>query len=156
LAAYIAASACSIIAFTPPPGSNLATPMLTVMVVGPAGVSKGVPATTRQRRSASALMRGGASLDAYPATRQVGEEFGNLRPSQLAPDSNLARGVDAMDLEHVFGEVETDRGNLHDGRLLFCGVNQRRPRKALGAVQQGPSTRSTSIPAGAYTDRMYA
>ena len=40
--------------------------------------------------------------------------------------------------------IETDRGDLHRGRLLFCGVPERRSRQALDAVQEGPFTPSAS------------
>jgi hypothetical protein len=33
-------------------------------------------------------------------------------------------GVDAVDLEPVFGEVQTDGGNLHGGRLLSLWRSQ--------------------------------
>jgi hypothetical protein len=46
-------------------------------------------------------------------------------------------------LEHAFGEIEANGGNLHRERLLFCGVIQRRPRQPLNAVQQAPSTPSS-------------
>jgi hypothetical protein len=33
------------------------------------------------------------------------------------PDNHLAAAIDAVDLELLLGEINTDRGNLHDGRL---------------------------------------
>jgi hypothetical protein len=35
------------------------------------------------------------------------------------PDNDLLLRVDAMNLENVFGDIQTDRGNLHvDGSLM--------------------------------------
>ena len=43
----------------------------------------------------------------------------HLPAPQLLRDHHLARRVDAMHLEHVLGEIQTDRGNLHvDGPLM--------------------------------------
>ena len=47
------------------------------------------------------------------------EEFQNLGPPQLASDCDLPRGNDAVGLEDALGEIQTDGGNLHGGRLLL-------------------------------------
>jgi hypothetical protein len=37
----------------------------------------------------------------------------------LLTNDDLFSRVDAMDLEHVLGDIQTDRGNLHvDGSLM--------------------------------------
>ena len=43
----------------------------------------------------------------------------NLPAPQLLPDHNLLVGVDAVNLENVLGQIQTDRANLHvDGPLM--------------------------------------
>jgi len=83
-------------------------------------------------------------LDANQARREISKKCADFRSPQLPSDDYFARAIDAADLEHVLRAIEADRGNLHDGRLLVCGVTYRRPRQALDAVQQGPSTPSTT------------
>jgi hypothetical protein len=41
---------------------------------------------------------------------------------ELAADGGLSAGVDAVDLEPGLGEIKTNGGNLHGGRLLSCGA----------------------------------
>jgi hypothetical protein len=40
------------------------------------------------------------------------------RRDRLLPVDDVSICVDAVDLEPVFGEIQTDGGNLHGGRLL--------------------------------------
>ena len=37
----------------------------------------------------------------------------HLAPPQLLPDDDFFGRVDAVDLEHVLGKIQTNRGNLH-------------------------------------------
>ena len=61
----------------------------------------------------------GAGLHADQARRQRFEELQHLAPSELLPDDDLLGRVDAVNLEHVLGDIQTDRGNLHvDGSLM--------------------------------------
>jgi hypothetical protein len=36
-----------------------------------------------------------------------------LAPPKLLPDNNLLGRINAVNLEHVLGEIKTNRGNLH-------------------------------------------
>jgi hypothetical protein len=58
-------------------------------------------------------MRAAAGLHADQAARQVGEERQHLGPRQPLPQHHPAALIDAMHLEHVLRDVETNRGNLH-------------------------------------------
>lgn len=57
------------------------------------------------------MMRRGAGLDPYEAGRQLLEERQHMAPPQLAADQHIARRIDAVDLKHRFGDVETDGGD---------------------------------------------
>jgi hypothetical protein len=47
------------------------------------------------------------------------EELQHLTAAKLLPDDDLLGRVDPVDLEHVLGNIETNRGNLHvDGSLM--------------------------------------
>jgi hypothetical protein len=39
-------------------------------------------------------------------------------PPKPPANDNVSIGVDAVDLEPVLGDIQTDGGNLHGGRLL--------------------------------------
>ena len=42
-----------------------------------------------------------------------------LPAAKLLPDDDLLGRIDAMDLKHVLGDIQTDCGNLHmDGSLM--------------------------------------
>src|SRR5262249_7697889 len=45
-------------------------------------------------------------------------------PPQPPADDDVSIGVDGVDLEPVFGEIQTDGGNLHGGRLLSLWRSQ--------------------------------
>jgi hypothetical protein len=43
----------------------------------------------------------------------------HLTAAKLLPDNDLLGHIDAVDLKHVLGDIQTDRGNLHvDGSLM--------------------------------------
>jgi hypothetical protein len=64
-------------------------------------------------------VRRGARLHAQQARRQALEERHHLTAPQLLPDNNLLVGIDAVNLDDVLGEIQTDRANLHvDGPLM--------------------------------------
>jgi hypothetical protein len=51
--------------------------------------------------------------------RQYFEERQHLTSPQLLPNNDLLVGVDPVNLEHIFGDIQTDRGNLHvDSSLM--------------------------------------
>jgi hypothetical protein len=61
----------------------------------------------------------GANLHADKARRQRFEERQHLAAPELLPNEDLLAGVDPMNLEHVLGDIQTDRCNLHvDGSLM--------------------------------------
>src|SRR4029450_2215103 len=62
------------------------------------------------------VMRRSAGLDPDQARRQLLEERQNAAPPQLTADNHLALRINAMDLKHRLGDVETDsRNRLHVG-----------------------------------------
>jgi hypothetical protein len=67
-------------------------------------------------------MRCRACLNAHQARRKISEECCNLPALQLSPHDDTATGIDAVNLQHSLRKIETNRGNLHVGRLLPCGV----------------------------------
>jgi hypothetical protein len=61
----------------------------------------------------------GTRLHANQAGRQRGEKRNHLAASKSLPDDDLLVRVDTVDLKHVLGDIQTDRGNLHvDGSLM--------------------------------------
>jgi hypothetical protein len=52
-----------------------------------------------------------ARLDADQAGRQRGKELRHFGTSEPAAKGNISFPVNAVDLKHVLGEVETDRSN---------------------------------------------
>ena len=56
---------------------------------------------------------GGAGLHANQAGRQAAEEADELASAELTADQNLSVLIDAMNLEHMLGEIETYCRDLH-------------------------------------------
>ena len=74
---------------------------------------------TKLGQLARPVMRGRAGLHADEAGWQLPEKLDDLPAPQLPGDHRLARRVDAVHLEHVLGEIQTDRANLHvDGPFM--------------------------------------
>jgi hypothetical protein len=44
---------------------------------------------------------------------EVAQERQHLAAPELLPNDDLLIGVDPVNLEHVLGDIQTDRGNLH-------------------------------------------
>ena len=64
-------------------------------------------------------MRRGTGFHADQARRQRFEERQHLAAPELLPDDDLLGRVDPVNLEHVLGDIQTDRGNLHvEGSLM--------------------------------------
>src|SRR5712671_74964 len=59
------------------------------------------------------MVRRGTGLHADQAWRQSLEERRNLAAAKLLSDDDLLGRVNAVNLKHVFGDIQTDRGNLH-------------------------------------------
>jgi hypothetical protein len=65
------------------------------------------------------IVRRCASLHANEAGRQSFEELHHLTATKLLPNDDLLGRIDAVNLKHVLGDIQTDRGNLHvDGSLM--------------------------------------
>src|SRR6516162_2176152 len=93
------------------------------------------------------IMRRAASLNADQTRRWGLEERQYFRPLQVPPQYCLASCIDAMQLEDPLGDVQTDCGNLHGGRLLqFVALNG--PSLAH-RCRQGSSTASDLSPSRA-------
>ena len=54
-----------------------------------------------------------ARLDANQTGRQLLEELDHLTAAQLSRDDNLTLTINAMHLEYILGEIQTNRVNLH-------------------------------------------
>jgi len=64
-------------------------------------------------------MRRGTRFHADQARRQRFEELQHLAPSEPFPDDDLFGRVDPVNLEHVLGDIQADRRNLHvEGSLM--------------------------------------
>jgi hypothetical protein len=60
------------------------------------------------------MVRRGAGLNANEAWRQLLEERQDIAPLQLTADYHLASAINAVDLKHRLGDVETDcRDRMH-------------------------------------------
>jgi hypothetical protein len=65
------------------------------------------------------MVRCGTGLHANQARRKSFEERHNLAAAKLLSDDDLLGRVNAVNLKHVLGDIQTDRGNLHvDGSLM--------------------------------------
>src|SRR5450759_5519227 len=59
------------------------------------------------------MMRRGTGYHADEARCQGFEECHHLTAAKLLSDDDFLGRVDAVNLEYVLGEIQTDRGNLH-------------------------------------------
>src|SRR6516162_10068450 len=57
------------------------------------------------------VVRGGAGLHADQAGRQRCEKLHHLAAAKLLSDDDLLGRIDAVDLKHVLGDIQTDCGN---------------------------------------------
>ena len=78
-----------------------------------------------------------ASLHSDQARREGLEKLQHLGATQLLSGGDLASSIDAVDLEHRLGEINTDRGSLHGGRLLLSGLFQQRPPYGASTPETG-------------------
>src|SRR3954451_24312410 len=70
-------------------------------------------------------MRRSTGLHANQAGWQCFEELCHLRPTKLFSDRDVLGSVNAVDLEHVLRDIQTDRGNLHvDGSPHVIRLNE--------------------------------
>src|SRR6478736_5485924 len=90
------------------------------------------------------IVRRGTGLHADDARRQSFEERHNLAAAKLLSDDDLLGPVNAVNLEHVLGDIQTDRGNLHvDGSLDVIRL-RRTTLWHFDAGERAPSTTSKS------------
>ena len=74
---------------------------------------------TKLREFTRPIMGGGARLHADKARRQRLEELQHLAPPKLLSNDDLLSCIDPVNLEHVLGDIQTERGDLHvDGSLM--------------------------------------
>jgi hypothetical protein len=59
------------------------------------------------------IVRGGTSFHANQAGRQRREKLHHLTAAKLLPHDDPLGRIDAVDLKHVLGDIQTDCGNLH-------------------------------------------
>ena len=64
------------------------------------------------------MVRRRAGFHANQAGFFPSEKFDDLWAAQPSSDGHPSGGVDAVNLKPVLGKIETDRGNMHSGRLL--------------------------------------
>jgi hypothetical protein len=65
------------------------------------------------------IMGGGTRFHADEARRQRLEELQHLAAPELLPNDDLLGRVDPVNLEHVLGDIQADRGDLHvEGSLM--------------------------------------
>jgi hypothetical protein len=64
------------------------------------------------------MVRRRAGFHANQAGFLPSEKFDDLWAAQPSSDGHPSGGVDAVNLKPVLGKIETDRGNMHSGRLL--------------------------------------
>src|ERR1700751_1337499 len=65
------------------------------------------------RQLARPMVRPGTGLHTDQARRRSFEERHNLSAAKLLSDDDLLGRANAVNLEHVLGDIQTDRGNLH-------------------------------------------
>jgi hypothetical protein len=76
------------------------------------------------RQLSRSEMGGGTRLHADQAGRQAPEEADELTPAELTADRNLSVLIDAMNLEHMLGQIETNgRGMPWSGSLSGAEAN---------------------------------
>src|SRR6516162_8236664 len=76
---------------------------------------------TELRQLTRPIMRRSTRLHANEAGRQRRKKLQHLTAAKLLPDDDRLGRINAVDLEHVLGDIQTDCGNLHvDGSL--CGL----------------------------------
>jgi hypothetical protein len=84
-------------------------------------------------------MRRGTGLHANQAGRQRREKLHHLTAAKLLPDDDLLGRIDAVDLKHVLGDIQTDCDNLHvDGSLMWFVATITLRRFVAGSGRRPP------------------
>src|SRR5262249_8424323 len=86
-----------------------------------------------------AVVRRGTGFHANQAGRQRRKKLQHLAASQSLPDDDLLGRIDAVDLKHVFGDIQTDCGNLHvDSSLMWFVATITLRRFVAGSGRRPP------------------
>jgi hypothetical protein len=88
------------------------------------------------------IVRGAARLHPNPARRQRGEKRHHLRSGKAPAENDLPLAINRVHLAQVLGQIETNGGNLHGGRLLSVWRSATTTLWHIDAGEQGPSTPS--------------
>src|ERR1035437_8162744 len=115
------------------------------------------------------MMRRGTGFHADEARCQVFEECHHLTAAKLLSDDDFLGRVDAVNLEYVLGEIQTDRGNLHVDVLLHvirlttitlwhldAGSRRRPPHQTLPSAHSITSSASASRVGGISRPSVFA
>ena len=92
---------------------------------------------TKPRQFTRPIVRRGAGFHADQARRQSFEERQYLAAPDLLANHDLLGRVDAVDLEHVLGDIQPDCGNLHVDGSPQCGALRRNHPMALRCRRAG-------------------
>src|SRR6202022_1703156 len=85
------------------------------------------------------VVSGGTGIHSDDAMRQSCEELHHLTATKLFPDDDLLGRIDAVDLKHVLGYIQTDCGNLHvDGSLMWFVATITLRRFVAGSGRRAP------------------
>src|ERR1700741_5507988 len=97
-------------------------------------------------------MCGGAGLHSDQARRQRRKKLQHLAAAKLLFHNDLLGRIDAMDLKHVLGDIQTDCGNLHvDGSLMWLVATITLRRFVAGSGRRPPhQKRSWVVPMAGY------
>ena len=80
-----------------------------------------------------------------PTATCLSKKLHYLAAPELLSDDDLLLRVDGVNLENVFGDIQTDRGNLHgDGSLMWFVATITLP--AMHCWERAPSTTSLLDP----------
>jgi hypothetical protein len=72
------------------------------------------------------------------------EDLHHLTAAKLLPDDDLLGRIDAVDLKHVLGDIQTDCGNLHvDGSLMWLVATITLRRFVAGSGRRPPHQEPT-------------
>ncbi len=90
----------------------------------------------------SPVVRCCTGFHANQTRSQISKIADDVRSPQLPPSAHLAIGPDTVNLKNVLREIETDRGNLHRGRLPSVVAFYNSHLLAHQCRERGPSTPS--------------
>src|ERR1700738_3438720 len=92
------------------------------------------------------VVRGCTGLHAEKARRQSLEKRNHLAAPELLPDDHLLVRIDAVDLKHVLGDIQTDFGNLLvDASLMWFVATITLRRFVAGSGRRPPHQRTNPL-----------